>query len=41
MGDDEAEDQSAPQERVEPGRLEHADLPVVPRQREPLDDAEL
>jgi hypothetical protein len=40
MGDDEAEDQGAPPERAERGRLEHADLPVLPRQRAPLDDAD-
>ena len=39
MGDEDAEDTGTPQDRAEPGRLEHADLPVVPRQREPLDDS--
>lgn len=40
MGDDEAEDQGAPQEHAGPGRLEHADLPVVPHQRPAAEDAE-
>lgn len=40
MGDDEAEHTGVPHERPEPGRLEHADLPVVPQQRLPLADAD-